>query len=156
MYGYGDYENTLDNLVGKTVEKIYWSEERLVIVTDDGTFAYDVEGDCCSSSYFHDFFGVRNLLDNGPIISVGDVNLHDDDPRFSSPVTPQDEDSYSDESIQVYGYEFVTSHPVFGEMTSVLSFRNSSNGYYGGWMDRVEGEFAIPEDALELSGDYIG
>jgi len=153
MYGYGDYENVLDNLVGKTVTKILWSEERLVIETDGGTFAYDVEGDCCSSSYFHDFFGVANLLNNGPVISVGDVNLHDDDPRFSEPIESDDE--YG-EHIQVYGYEFVTRHPIFGEMTSVLSFRNSSNGYYGGWMDRVEGEFAIPDDATELTGDWIG
>ena len=51
----------------------------------------------------------------------------------------------------VYGYKIVTAHPVFGEVTSVLSFRNSSNGYYGGWMDRTgdvrtEGLQRITED----------
>ena len=125
-------------------------------------WAYEVEGDCCSYSYFHDFFGVPHLLNNGAVTEVGDVDLAPDDPRFKRPAKaderPADMDydhpdywDYSDEDIQVYGYKIVTAHPVFGEVTSVLSFRNSSNGYYGGWMDRTgdvrtEGLQRITED----------
>lgn len=145
-------EHILAQLVGKTVGKILWSEDYLVIETDDGTFGFTVEGECCSSSYFHDFFGVEHLLNNGPITEVGDVELDDDDPRFSSPVMSDDE--YG-ESIQVYGYKLVTEHPLFGEVTSVLSFRNSSNGYYGGWMNRTD-EIPDTNEFTQLTEDFVG
>ncbi len=144
--------HVLADLVGKTITEIHWTESTVVFTTDGGTFTYEVEGDCCSYSYFHDFFGVRNLLDNGPVVAVGDVELRDDDPRFKSPIQNAEDWDVT----AVYGYELVTEHPRFGEVTSVLSFRNNSNGYYGGWMDRVAHEVAIPSDAKLLTEDFYG
>ena len=111
-------------LVGRKVEHVYMNYEYLVFDTDTGRFGYDVEGDCCSSSYFYDFIGVEKLLANGPIVSVKELNL--DDPS---------NDADNDTVTQAYGFEFVTVHPNWGEQTSVVSFRNDSNGYYGGWMN---------------------
>ena len=49
------------------------------------------------------------------------------------------------ELIQKYGYAITTESEQFGEMTSVFSFRNSSNGYYGGWMYSTEDREVSPE-----------
>lgn len=116
----------LDQLVvGKKVLAIYISEDYLVFDTDKGRVGFYVEGDCCSWSYFHDIVGADKLLNNGPIASWKELDLSD-----------QSFDDHYD-YIQVYGYEFVSGHPKWGEQTTVVSFRNSSNGYYGGWMNSV-------------------
>lgn len=89
-------------------------------------------GDCCSHSYFYDFIGVDKLLNNGPVVSAREVELKESDPRG---VVPEHEHEYEYESIKVYGYEIVTEDPNFGPVTTVFSFRNSSNGYYGGELE---------------------
>lgn len=150
-YIYGD--DVMKNLIGKTVTAIHMSDARLVFETDGGLVGYEVEGDCCSYSYLHDFFGVENLLHNGPITESEGVDLDNDDPRFAKPV-PAGEVDYT--YTQVYGYRLTTVHPTFGEMSSVVSFRNESNGYYGGSLRRLAGEFDIPSDAKNLTTDYVG
>lgn len=115
----------LSPLVGKNIFAIHWSDYHLQFDTRSGeSFAFTVEGDCCSHSYFHDFFGVDKLLNNPEVIAVGDVSLRQDDPINRG----------YDEYTEVYGYELVTVDPIWGEVTSVFSFRNESNGFYGGWM----------------------
>lgn len=117
-------ENPLSVLVSHTITKISWSASYLQFVTEVGNIeTFTVEGDCCSMSYFHDFYGVAHLLKNGPVKSVKEITLDCDV-----------EGEYG-ELRQFYGYELVTTHPVWGDVTSVLSFRNESNGYYGGWME---------------------
>jgi hypothetical protein len=52
----------------------------------------------------------------------------------------------------IAGLEIVTDDPKFGEVTSVFSFRNDSNGYYGGWIFKSEPDKSAPEitdDVLE-------
>jgi hypothetical protein len=137
----GFYEAVgLDDLIGKSIARIRWSEDHLVFNTSDGAqFAFGVAGDCCSSSYFHDFYGVAHLLNNGPVLSVRAIDL------------PEFEQDY--EHIQCYGHELVTKHPIWGEVTSVFSFRNSSNGYYGGWMYKVD---SFPQELPEITCDQVG
>lgn len=128
-------------------------EDTLTFVTDKGDFAYRVEGDCCSTSVFYDFYGVKNLLENGVVTEVKEVELH--------PIDIVKEDNYSekdkkgcDASIQVYGYQLTTISEKFGEVTSVFSFRNYSNGYYGGWMEEGNPFFTAPEikeDVIETT-----
>jgi len=117
-------EKGLASLVGHKVTAVEMSEERLVFTTDVGEFVYEVEGDCCSYSYFYDLIGKEKLIENGPVVSVGTIDLKE----------PDDEDAERDECVQVYGFEIVTEHPRWGEQTTVFSFRNASNGYYGGSM----------------------
>ena len=121
-------ENPEQALVGKNVTRIRMSTDYLVFDTDQGYVGYTVEGDCCSRSYFYDMHGADKLLANGPVVSAKavDVALYDN------------ADGPNDDFVQAYGFEFVTEHPDFGEMTTVLSFRNASNGYYGGWMEKVD------------------
>ncbi|AHB29646.1 hypothetical protein SEA_ARCHETTA_37 [Mycobacterium phage Archetta] len=117
---------TKERIIGKKVLAIYMDDQSLILETDQGTVGFGVKGDCCSWSYFYDIYGADKLLSNGPVIEVNEIDLSDQN---------HDQDG---ESIQVYGYEFVTEHPIWGEQTTVVSFRNSSNGYYGGWMYDLE------------------
>lgn len=140
-------EKTIERLVGKVVLKIYMNEDFLKFETDQGNVVFEVDGDCCSHSYFHDFIGVKKLLENGTVLSAKEISLE----------LSEDEQKKldSDEDIKVYGFEIVTGHPQFGEQTSVFSFRNSSNGYYGGDMyNAPDDQEVLPEikdDVIEAS-----
>lgn len=113
-------------LVGKKITNIFMNEEALGFRdSDGGEYWFSVEGDCCSHSVFYDFYGVKNLLENGPITEVKEVELH---PNLS-----KDNKNYQEE-IKVYGFQLTTESEEFGPVTSVFSFRNYSNGYYGGWL----------------------
>jgi hypothetical protein len=126
-----------------------------------------VFGDCCSNSYFHDFFGVKKLLENGPVVSAESVKLQPGDPGHYKPaplkdpeaqavmdalVNRDDDDEYC---LKVYGFRFVTEHPTWGEQSSVIAFRNSSNGYYGGWMSVAETPMILPF-MNPITDDIIG
>lgn len=124
----------LKDLIGKKVTNIFVNEEYLRFKTDNGTFTYQVSGDCCSHSYFYDFYGVKNLLENGVIKEIKSVELH-----------PTDLLVNQNDYIQVYGYQITTESKDYGDVTSVFSFRNSSNGYYGGSIDKSSYEGNISE-----------
>lgn len=136
----------LEELVGKVVESVRMNEEYLIFETDDGTFAFTVEGDCCSFSYFYDFHGVKKLLENGPVTSVKEVDLDE-----------IDDGSYGDVT-RCYGFQIFTDSDQWGEQTSVFSFRNDSNGYYGGWMYPTDAERLMAnrlESIPELTEDLL-
>lgn len=145
--------DTMKQLVGHKVLAIRMNDDYLSFITEGPEIAFTVYGDCCSHSYFHDFHGVEKLLDNGPVLATYSVELDPGDPGWydegsekaaakaqwlgANPgkALPKYEwDWWEGEGgyIQVYGYSIVTEHPFFGEQTSTFSFRNSSNGYYGG------------------------
>lgn len=118
IYEYDHGGQQLLQMVGANVTGVAWSDSLLTFLTDRGVFSFRVEGECCSACYFNDIIGVAKLLANGPVVSVDEIELSD---RNSS-----------DGETKFYGYELVTEHPLWGEQTTVFSFRNESNGYYGG------------------------
>lgn len=130
----------IDVLVGKKVKRVFMNALNLRFETDQGDFVFGVEGDCCSQSYFHDFYGVKNLLEHGAVTEVKEV--------------PVDSRSESDdgESVQAYGYQMTTESGKFGPVTSVFSFRNYSNGYYGGFLTREDEEIRV---SPELTDDVV-
>lgn len=128
-------QTELKDLVGKKVKRIFVNQEYLKFETDEGDFTYRVDGECCSSSYFYDFYGVKNLLENGKITEIKEVDIH----QTSSFA----EERYGD-VIEIYGYQLTTEGD-WGEVTSAFSFRNSSNGYYGGSIDKVDNIDVQPE-----------
>lgn len=133
----------LKNLIGKKVKQIFMNSDLLRFVTDKGNLTYRVEGDCCSHSYFYDFYGVKNLLENGEITEIKEVELS---PERKIPKPNND-------SLSFYGYQIMTINKQFGEVTSTFSFRNDSNGYYGGSIKEIEDEEVSPEilnDVLEI------
>jgi hypothetical protein len=116
--------NELKSLIGKTINKIFFNKDYLKFETDEGNIVYSVYGDCCSSSYFHDFYGVKNLIGR-KVTEVNDVDL----------IVKEDDKDYAESKtgeVSVYGYQITTEDPEYGPVTAVLSFRNYSNGYYGG------------------------
>lgn len=142
-------EEKCAKLVGKKILKIFINEQYLKFETDQGAVCYFVEGDCCSTSYFHDFVGVEKLLKNGVVKSFKSIDVIPEDLEYDE----KKPDSEYDDSIQVYGYEIVTEDPQFGDVTSVLAFRNSSNGYYGGSMEYTK-TIADGNDMAEIMQDW--
>lgn len=137
MYGYDT-----DRLVGRKVEKIFMNKDSLRFETDKGPVVFGVDGDCCSTSYFYDFYGVANLLKNGPVTEVKSVPLDEKSTNGSS------------DEVQCYGYQITTESPEWGQMTSVFSFRNYSNGYYGGSLTNASDDTVVSpevtEDVIEI------
>lgn len=148
-------ETSLKHLIGKKIKQIFLNQEMMKFVTDAGDFVYSVSGDCCSHSYIHDFYGVEKLLKNGEVTDVKRVELTKDDKSYIgySPEDRGDNDSW--DYIACYGYQIFVNDPEWGEVTACFSFRNSSNGYYGGSIDKVfpydENEY-IPYDAPRYTG----
>lgn len=112
------------------VEAVLWSERYLRFKTDKGDITYEVFGDCCSHSYFHDFYGVTALIGK-TVTKIRSIELNPVD-------NTRDEDGFFDDYTQVYGYALDYEDPKFGTRSAVFSFRNESNGYYGGWMEFAE------------------
>ncbi len=143
-------DKMLERLIGTKVKRIFLNENNLKFETDKGNFNFRVSGDCCSTSVFYDFFGVKKLLAGNQIVSVKGVDLH---PTDIETVNGEEKDKKSyQESISVYGYQIFTNDPLLGEVTSVFSFRNYSNGYYGGSLEIDEDKEVSPEifnDVLE-------
>lgn len=141
-------ETKIKDLIGKKITGISMNQEYLRFDTDDGSFTYTVEGDCCSSSFFFDFYGVRNVLENGKVKEVKQVDLHPADVLVSNTSGSCTDDT------KVYGYQiFTESKDGYGDVTAVFSFRNVSNGYYGGSIDKCENKDGLPEiteDVIEI------
>jgi len=149
-YGIG----TALSLVGKTVREIWMNEQYLKFVTDQGVVIFEVEGDCCSHSYFFDFYGVANVLGR-EVVDFSSVSLSPGDPGYRPETFENGVGDVQYDYVQVYGYRITTEHPSFGHVSAVLSFRNSSNGYYGGWMEVIDRDVAFkPED--QVFADVIG
>ena len=131
-----DYEQ---KLVGKKVLRIYMNEDFLKFETDKGNVVFGVDGDCCSASVFYDFFGVKKLLNNGAITEVKEVELTKDDKADKNLERFED-------SVECYGYQITTEDKELGLVTSVFSFRNYSNGYYGGSLEEApDDKIVLPE-----------
>ena len=88
------------------------------------------------TSVFYDFYGVKELLKGNRVTEVKDVQLTIDD--------RMDGKRYQEE-IAVYGFQIFTDSEDWGSRTSVFSFRNYSNGYYGGWMGKADDREVLPE-----------
>ena len=112
-------EDALERLVGRTIKAIYVSPcgAYLRLETDSRDLGFEAFGECCSETWFADLTGVDALL-GGTVAAVEVVDLPD----------PTD-DRGRQEYDQAYGANITTNK---GRAT--LVFRNSSNGYYGGWL----------------------
>ena len=107
-------------LVGRIVRRVDIADRtKLLFDTDAGFFVYEVEGDCCSSSWYSDLLNVEVLLGER-MLSVAADGLPD---GYAMPEDDEESGSY----FQVYGYTLKTQYGACN-----IIFRNESNGYYGG------------------------
>lgn len=118
-----DIRNLGKVLIGTTVTEIRVKpgEASLALVTKDGVCALDTDADCCSETWFADILGVQHLL-NHEINELEFLDL----PRPDDGRSRQEED-------QAYGLRLTTAAGVCD-----IIFRNSSNGYYGGWANLAQ------------------
>lgn len=129
----------LEILLNRTIAEIRVNEEYLVFTDTEGQiFGFEVIGDCCSHSYFYDFHEPDRLLKGNPVTGVEEIALDDDETG-----------EYGD-VVACYGYRLTTHDETFGPVSTVFSFRNSSNGYYGGWMQRLSAEAMARLDLAKL------
>lgn len=129
----------MNALTGKNIIGLSVSDDQhyLSFQTNAGPITFIVEGDCCSESWFADITGVNALIGgtvNGvEIVSMEGYNVDDGRGR-------QEEDA-------VYGYKILTDKGY-----ADIVFRNSSNGYYGGWLEEFSGD--APANMMPITADW--
>lgn len=127
--------NSLELSTDKTVLKIN---------TDKGPIYLVAVGDCCSSSWFEHISGTNNVI-GGIINDFSHLDL------YSNSFADENPGEY--EHIQYYSTVIKTNK---GQLE--LEYRNSSNGYYGGWLTIDETEYGRKIDSSKyefnpLNGD---
>ena len=107
------------SLIGKHVVALDISEDEISLRfrCADGNIVWTTEGDCCSTSWWADGYDLDALRD-AIILDVKELVLED----------PGQDGRNRQEEDRLYGYCIGTS-----KGATYLAFRNSSNGYYGGW-----------------------
>jgi len=119
----GDRQSIMSVLEDNIIKEIYidTSQEYLKIISIDDIFIFHAVGDCCSESWFADIIGVSYLL-NCEVYSVVDIEdcyANDDRSRQERDI--------------IYGIKITTNKGICD-----IVFRNSSNGYYGGYLEIVK------------------
>ena len=119
-------------LEGQTITS--WTLDRdsdtLVFHTaDNKVIEWETIGDCCSSTWFESIEGQECLT--GYVVSVEDIELPDIPAREIAAAVARRLTGQFDygEHIQYYGIRINTTRG-----TVIIDYRNSSNGYYGGWI----------------------
>ena len=118
-----EHEEYVDQLIGKTFEGLWVSNdgETTLRIDYDGISVYlYTEGDCCSESWWADILGAQSCL-GGEITGFRELDMPNPDDGLGR--SRQEYDI-------VYGFALDTT-----KGTVTLAFRNSSNGYYGGWAE---------------------
>ncbi len=130
----------MKELVGKTVNKVYISDDKELLkfeINDGESVVYHAEKDCCNDVWFNHVNGLQNLI-GATVISVYDKPDID-----NATPTRQDMDI-------VYGWTVITVNGYFD-----VEMRNSSNGYYGGSLALYKNEWLTEDVAFkELVSDF--
>lgn len=133
LFGNGsDYEGMGDAPLSAVV--LGDDKETITFCFEGGFEArFRVEGDCCSHSWI-EHLDVPPYVIGEKLISVEDARTDDlTEDRVANPMIGSDEYRYPQhECLQAYKTIFRTAK---GDI--VLEYRNSSNGYYGGYLVRV-------------------
>ena len=131
--------SAMDAAIGRTVSRVFVApgEHTLYLDTEEGVLAFAAVGDCCSQTWFADITGVDALI-GARVVAADDLEME-----------PVDDNRGRSEVDQFYGVQLTTPR---GRV--VIAYRNSSNGYYGGWMEAGRPIEAIPADAREITDDW--
>lgn len=128
---YMESADLLSQIIGETVEEISINEDYLKIYTKSNkTFVYEVDGQCCSHSYFSEITNVTSLLAGHKITGIRELEIV----YGVEGLRPSENDN---EDVKVYGY-LILSDPNL--QPALLTFRNASNGYYGGYISHSDFE----------------
>lgn len=125
----------IELLKNKIITALYKSDDNGELsfkVHDNEYINFVAVGDCCSTTWFEHFSGIENLISN-QIIDIEEVDMS----HLNEDIN---EESGCYDEIQVYGIKIKTTKGYVD-----IEFRNSSNGYYGGWVETYK------EDSLDES-----
>lgn len=143
----------MKELIGKTIKAMYVNEDQhmLKFDTDQGELIYLAEGDCCSESWFADIvFGWKFF--NHTVVEVIELEV----PEWLNRVITNDKRTRQ-EYDEVYGFQLIVSaekHSLYesnNSMSCDIIFRNSSNGYYGGWCELLSQETTWAQEKLSAA-----
>jgi len=134
------YYRPIDSLVGKRILSIEIDGDNqwyIKIATDKGDVYIEAWGECCSESWFYHILGVDALIGH-VVTDVKQVGME----------RPIEDDKVR----QDYDILYCVNIKTDGGYAD-LEFRNSSNGYYGGWISVVD---SIPSDTrmIPVTRDY--
>jgi hypothetical protein len=110
-----------DFMVGQTIDSLTLAPDgsTLTIEFRDETGAIlEAEGECCSHCWIEGMEGASQVVGHA-IVSVEDIEMPE-----------RDFDVERHECLDFYGLRINTN---FGAL--VIDYRNSNNGYYGGWLN---------------------
>ena len=113
----GNWHFNTEPLAGKTLAGVKVSDDKTILTFDfenGESVSYSAEGDCCSNSWIEH-------ITVPPDVAGSEITAWADQPMGSF--------NKDWETIQVYQTSFLTAK---GEI--IVEYRNSSNGYYGGWL----------------------
>lgn len=114
----GNWHFNTEPLAGRKLAGVRVSDDKNILTFDfegGDSVSYRAEGDCCSSSWIEH-------LTVPPDIAGTEITAWADQPMGSF--------ERDWETISVYQTSFLTAK---GEI--IVEYRNSSNGYYGGWLE---------------------
>jgi hypothetical protein len=116
-----------DPIIGETLVAVEFNREKdeLTFICVGGRYTYTTEGECCSTSWIEHLTIPPNIV-GAKITGKTEPEL----PSFDG--TPEGS-SDQHEDLKIYHTAWQTDH---GEV--IAEYRNSSNGYYGGWMNGPE------------------
>ncbi len=134
-------KTALQQLIGRRVEALLidGGQQRLVFVCHGLTVLWTVVGDCCSESWFADIVDVDHLF-SAEVTAIAVVPL----PAWVN----TDDGRGRQETDEAYGYRVTTERGYVD-----IIFRNSSNGYYGGWMEPTIID-QVPSEMKEIRSDW--
>lgn len=96
---------------------------------------FEVEGDCCSRSYYADIQGVDALIG----AELDDFEILDE----------TSENAEYDGQIITYGIKLKTDRGY-----ATITYRNDNNGYYSGWMNPPLHSSELPANLIEIRDDW--
>lgn len=128
----------MNELIGKKIKQIFRNGDRELYFRLKGgkVLGYRTEGDCCSSSWFQHLDGIEALLD----ATVESIDSRCDTLKI---------DEWDSRTLQ-YGIGIRTDKGY-----ATIEYRNSSNGYYGGWCELMK-EFNkdLESYCIEVKEDF--
>lgn len=123
-----------ESLEGKKIlsVSINPSKDLLQFETNEGIYCFRTVGDCCSESWIEHVNNLKALI-NQTIEDIDEIHKEDE------------EDSYCDEYIRIYIYQFLTPLGIVE-----FEMRNKSNGFYGGFIEETSINHLLPEEMMSL------
>ncbi len=114
----------IPGLIGsKLIEVRVDRDYSLSLITDKGEFGFYADADCCSESWIEHF---ESPSEPEIILSFEEIDISGVDFQYPE---GRKENPGEQECLQQYFYKITTEKASY-----LIEMRNSSNGYYGGWL----------------------